>query len=140
MSIKILALAAAIAAFGLPAAAQPKPMPMPMAPHSHEGLTPAQMAEHMKTHKAEDTRAKAGPAVAAPDVVVKVNGLVCDFCARSLEKTFRRTGKVSGVSVDLTAKEVRLKFAAGANLDDAVIRKLVKDAGYAVVDVRRKAA
>jgi hypothetical protein len=141
MTIKTLALGAALAAaVALPAAAQTKPMAMPMAPHSHDGMTPKQMAEHMKTHKAEDLKAKPGAAVAAPDVVVKVNGLVCDFCARSLEKTFRRTGKVSGVSVDLTAKEVRLKFAAGANLEDAVIRKLVKDAGYAVVDLRRKAA
>ena len=140
MSIKTLALAAAVAAFALPAAGQPKPMPMPMAPHSHEGLTPQQMAEHMKSHKAEDAKAKAGPAVGSPDVVVKVNGLVCDFCARSLEKTFRRTGKIAGVSVDLTAKEVRLKFAAGQSLDDAVIRKLVRDAGYTVVDVRRRAA
>jgi len=125
MTIKSLALAAALAALAVPAAAQP--------------ASPAS-AEQLKMHKAEDIKAAPGAAVAAPDVVVKVNGLVCDFCARSLEKTFRRTGKVSGVSVDLTAKEVRLKFAAGANIDDATIRKLVKDAGYAVVDVRRTAA
>src|SRR5436309_14079354 len=127
MSLKTLAFAAALAALTSPALAQPI-------------NTPAAMAEHMKTHKPEDITAKPGAAVAAADVVVKVNGLVCDFCARSLEKTFRKTGKVSGVSVDLTAKEVRLKFAAGATLDDATIRKLVKDAGYAVVSVQRSAA
>lgn len=138
MSIKALALAASLAAFVTPAAAQP--MKMPMEPHSHEGLSPKQMAEHMKMHKAEDMKAAATAAVASPDVVVKVNGLVCDFCARALEKTFAKTGKVAGVSVDLTAKEVRLKFVKGATLDDATVRKLVKDAGYAVVSVRRTAA
>ena len=72
-------------------------------------MSASAMAEHMKTHAAEDIAARPGAAVAGPDVVVKVNGLVCDFCARSLEKTFRKTGKVAGVSVDLTAKEVRLQ-------------------------------
>lgn len=138
MSIKTLALAAAVAASALPAYAQQTTTPM--AKHSEAPTSAKEMAEHMKTHAAEDTKAKPGAVVAGPDVVVKVNGLVCDFCARSLEKTFRKTGKVSGVSVDLTTKEVRLKFAPGADIDDATIRKLVKDAGYAVVDVRRGAA
>lgn len=136
MTFKSIVLAAALSALAIPALAQ-APMPMD---HSHEGMNPKAMAEHMKKHHAGEVATKAGPAVGAPDVVVKVNGLVCDFCARSLEKTFRKTGKVFGVSVDLTAKEVRLKFAAGASLDDATIRKLVTEAGYAVVGVQRRAA
>jgi copper chaperone CopZ len=138
MSLKAYAIAAAIAALAAPAAAQP--MNMPMEGHSHEGMSVKDMSEHMKHHKADDKSGKTSVGVANPDVVVKVNGLVCDFCARSLEKTFKKTGKVSGVSVDLTAKQVRLKFALGATLDDATIRKLVKDAGYAVVDLKRTAA
>jgi copper chaperone CopZ len=136
MNTKSIAIAAALAALAAPALAQPA---TPMAPHSHEGMDGKEMAEHMKTHKGE-AKTKAAPAVGAPDVVVKVNGLVCDFCARSLEKTFRKTGKVSGVSVDLTAKEVKLKFAPGGALNDATIRKLVTDAGYAVVSLQRRAA
>jgi copper chaperone CopZ len=137
MSFKAFVVAAALGAIAAPAAAQPMNMPMD---HSHEGMSAKQMAEHMKHHKAEEKAAKAGPAIASPDVIVRVNGLVCDFCARALEKTFKKTGKVAGVSVDLTAKQVRLKFAPGATLDEATIRKLVKDAGYAVVDVRRTKA
>lgn len=136
MKFKSIAIAAALTALAAPALAQ-APMPMD---HSHDGMNPSAMAAHMKTQHKGEAATKAGPVVGAPDVVVKVNGLVCDFCARSLEKTFRKTGKVSGVSVDLTAKEVRLKFAAGASLDDATIRKLVTNAGYAVVGVQRKAA
>jgi copper chaperone CopZ len=134
MTSKSIALAAALSALAVPALAQ-TPMPMD---HSHDGMNPKAMAEHMKQHHNGEAATKAGPAVGAPDVVVKVNGLVCDFCARSLEKTFRKTGKVSGVSVNLTAKEVRLKFVSGASLDDATIRKLVTNAGYAVVSVQRK--
>ena len=130
-----LALAATVALLSGPAWAQP-----PAASHDHKGMSGAAMTEHMKSHKHDDMTAKAGPAVASPDVVVKVNGLVCDFCARSLEKAFNRTGRVSGVAVDLTAKEVRLRFAAGKSMDDATIRKLVKDAGYAVVSLQRRAA
>jgi copper chaperone CopZ len=136
MSMKSIAFAAALAALALPAAAQAAD---PHAGHDHGGMDAKAMAEHMKTHKGQ-AKTPAAAKVGAPDVVVKVKGLVCDFCARSLEKTFMRTGKVSGVSVDLTAKEVRLKFSAGGALDDATIRKLVTDAGYAVVDVRRRSA
>lgn len=87
-------------------------------------------------------QAKPAPAAAtAPaDVVVKVNGLVCDFCARSLEKAFKGTKTVSHVAVDLTAKEVRLSFLPGQSLDDAAIKRLVTSAGYAVVGVQRRQA
>ena len=138
MSFKVLVLASALMIVAAPAMAQT--MTMPMAPHSREGVSPKAMTEHMKRHPANDLKPSAGASVANADVVVKVNGLVCDFCARALEKTFKKTGKVSGVSVDLTAKEVRLKFNEGANLDDTIVRKLVKDAGYAVVSLRRTAS
>ena len=121
-----LILAAALAGLATPALAQSGMGAMP-------GMS---MPDH--AHAAGET-GRAGTTVASPDVVVQVNGLVCDFCAKGLEKSFNRTGKISGVSVDLTAKEVRLKLKPGATLDDAQIRKLIRDAGYAVVAVRRLA-
>lgn len=127
-----LILAAAIAAplvatWAAPALAQSGMAAMP-------GMN---MPEH--AHAAAET-GRAGTNVASPDVVVQVNGLVCDFCAKGLEKSFNRTGKVSGVSVDLTARQVRLKFKSGAGLDDAQIRKLIRDAGYALVSLTRAPA
>lgn len=73
----------------------------------------------------------------AADAIVSVNGLVCDFCAQAIEKSFRRRAEVNAVHVDLTAKLVSIDFKPNATLDDATIRRIITNAGYAVVSVRR---
>lgn len=83
--------------------------------------------------------AEAG-AVQGADAVVKVNGLVCDFCVQALTKTFRKRAEVRDFAVNLDAKELRMAFKPGKSLDDATIRKLVTNAGYNVVGITRKAA
>jgi len=70
-------------------------------------------------------------------IKVKVNGLVCDFCAQSLKKTFGRMSAVAKVDVDLTAKLVSIRLKPGTSLSDATIRKEVTDAGYNMVSVSR---
>ena len=37
-----------------------------------------------------------------------INGLVCDFCARALEKVFMNENSVSGLTVNLKAKKLDL--------------------------------
>ena len=87
---------------------------------------------------------KAAPASAAaltgPGAVVKVNGLICDFCVQALTKTFKKQAAVRAVAIDLSSKEVRLGFKPGMSLNDTTIRKLIKDAGYNVVTIKRRAA
>ena len=83
------------------------------------------------------------PAQTAPfaaDVVVSVNGLVCDFCAQAIERSFRRRAEVSAVHVDLTEKVVSIEFRANQSLDDDTIRDIITRAGYTVTNVRRTAA
>ncbi len=70
-------------------------------------------------------------------VFVKINGLVCDFCARSMEKVFMKKDPVSGVKVDLSAKIVTIDLKEGSAFSDDDIRKGVTDAGYAVVSIER---
>ena len=70
----------------------------------------------------------------AEQVTVAVNGMVCSFCANGLEKKFSKVDGVESVKVDLEAKEIHLVTKAGANLSDENITKLVKEAGYSVVD------
>lgn len=79
-------------------------------------------------------------ATTGPGAVVKVNGLICDFCVQALTKTFKKQAAVRAVAIDLNVKEVRLGFKPGMTLDDAVIGKLIKDAGYNVVAIKRRAA
>jgi len=89
---------------------------------------------------AQPARPPAQKAQATPfaaDAVVQVNGLVCDFCAQAIDKSFRRRPEVANVRVDLTAKLVSLDFKPAQTLDDATITRIVTNAGYAVVAVRR---
>lgn len=75
----------------------------------------------------------------AADVSVSVNGLVCDFCAQAIDRSFRRRSEVSSVRVDLTARVVTIDFRPNQNLDDNTIRDIITRAGYAVTDIRRTA-
>lgn len=73
----------------------------------------------------------------AADAVVEVNGMVCDFCAQAITKSFKRRAEIADIRVDLTAKIVSLAFKPGQTLDDATIRRIVTNAGYTVVALRR---
>lgn len=80
------------------------------------------------------------PLAAAPAqfVTVKVNGLVCDFCARSIEAMMKRRKDVERVHVDLDRGEVHLSLRAGATLTDPQLTKLITDSGYAVAAITRE--
>jgi copper chaperone CopZ len=123
-------------AFTIIAAAVAATSPVLAQGHNHDGMDHSGHTMKMP--------AKASPASAAaltgPGAVVKVNGLICDFCVQALTKTFKKQAAVRAVAVDLDAKEVRLGFKPGMSLDDATIGKLVKDAGYNVVTIKRRAA
>ncbi len=73
----------------------------------------------------------------AERIYVDVNGMVCDFCARSLEKVFGKQDAVSGIDVDLDNKIITIDLNEGMDLEDELISTLVEDAGYSVVGIRR---
>ena len=58
--------------------------------------------------------------------VVSVMGMVCDFCARGIEKTFKRDKSVTKVDVDLSKGKVLIAFASTAPIDlEAIDRKIL---------------
>ncbi|WP_448581426.1 heavy-metal-associated domain-containing protein [Thermaurantiacus sp.] len=71
-------------------------------------------------------------------VTVKVNGLVCDFCARSIEAVMKRRKDVERVHVDLDKGEVHVALRADATLSDPELAKLILDSGYAVSAITRE--
>ena len=80
------------------------------------------------------------PAQASHDgkhIFVTINGLVCDFCAQSMEKVFSKKDPVSGIKVDLSSKIVTIDLKKNAALSDVDITKGVLDAGYTVVGIKR---
>ncbi len=80
---------------------------------------------------------EAGHAEANKKILIEVNGLVCDFCARALEKIFYKQDGVEGVDVNLDKHIVTLETTEKAKLTNDVITKLVTDAGYNVVNIQR---
>lgn len=77
-------------------------------------------------------------AAAGEQVTAYVNGLVCDFCAQAILKTFGREDAVSEVDVDLSEGEVRLRMKAGATMTDSEITNLIRRSGYALTSIDRK--
>ena len=76
--------------------------------------------------------------VHAEVVKVGVNGMVCDFCARAIEKVFSRHEAVESVDVNLDDKLITVDVKDEQSLDDAAITKMVNDSGYALVDITRE--
>ncbi len=69
-------------------------------------------------------------------VYVDVNGLVCDFCARALEKVFNKQEAVESINVDLDKKIITIHFNEGQNLEDEKITQLINDSGYDIREIR----
>lgn len=63
-----------------------------------------------------------------------VNGLVCDFCAQSIEKVFKRQKAVNTIDVNLDQKVISIHFEEGETLEEEFIIAKIRDSGY---DVRR---
>jgi mercuric ion binding protein len=77
-------------------------------------------------------------AAQAETIKASVNGLVCAFCATSIEKTFKKQPVVDTVKVDLDTKLVTITTKKDQTLDDETITNLVKDAGYTVTKITRE--
>jgi copper chaperone CopZ len=71
------------------------------------------------------------------DITIHVKGMVCDFCARSVEKTFGSTKVVESINVDLDNGVIELKLKEGETLTDEKIKKLIKANGYALESIER---
>ena len=63
--------------------------------------------------------------------------MVCDFCARALEKVFSKKQEVAKIDVDLDNGKIFINFNDNANLEDSTIHKLVTNSGYDVVKINR---
>ncbi len=68
---------------------------------------------------------------------VRVKGLVCDFCARSIEKVFGKQKAVKSVKVDLGKRLVSIELHQKETIDNATITKLINDSGYSVKNITK---
>ena len=72
------------------------------------------------------------------DVVFKVKGMVCSFCAQGLQKSLSKLSYVDkknytkGVKVNLKDQVTIISTKAGAKIDYNLAVKKIADAGYSV--------
>lgn len=69
-------------------------------------------------------------------LTVKVNGMVCAFCAQGIEKNFNQQEEVQSTKVDLDTMEVTIHLKAGKNLAEEKIKEIVTSAGFSYVELK----
>ncbi|MEO1250806.1 MAG: heavy-metal-associated domain-containing protein [Pseudomonadota bacterium] len=104
--------------------------------------------DHEAHQQTEETPATGAPLQLTPEieaalaaggepVVADMLGVVCDFCAKAMNKTFGKREEVAAVYVDLDTKTLSLVFKPGMTLDDERIHALVEKSGYRAAAIRR---
>lgn len=94
--------------------------------------------EH-KDHQKEDKKAETPAPVTSPaKAIVKVNGMVCAFCAQGLEKKFKEQKEVDQISVDLEVKRVVVGYKKDQSLSDDKVKSIIKEAGFDVVSITKE--
>ena len=71
-------------------------------------------------------------------VSILVEGMVCDFCAQSIQKVFMKRDEVVGISVDLDNQNITLVLKENTDIDNDVIEELFLDAGFNATEIMRK--
>ena len=74
-----------------------------------------------------------GPSSLTPpptSVVIDIRGMVCAFCASSIEEKFKEVKGVQKVLVDFKTRVVIVGFEGDVTMSDQEINALILDAGY----------
>ena len=68
--------------------------------------------------------------------VISVNGMVCDFCARGIERTFKKDKSVQKIDVDLTRGKVLVMYAQSAKVNFEDIKQKILSNGQNATDLQ----
>ena len=68
--------------------------------------------------------------------MVSVRGMVCDFCARGIEKTFSKDKSVLKLDVDLSGGKVLIAFDKNQIIDFEDIKKKILSNGQNATDLQ----
>ena len=79
----------------------------------------------------------AGPAF-SETIHVGVNGMVCAFCAKGIEKSFKTQPETEKVDVSLEDKLVTVTTKSDSTIKDEKIKEIIKDAGYDVTTIHHQ--
>ena len=69
---------------------------------------------------------------------ISINGLVCDFCARSIEKLFKKKSAVKNININWEEMLVTIFLKKGETINNQIINQIIIDSGYDVKEIRRE--
>lgn len=71
-----------------------------------------------------------------PQVILRVDGLSCPFCAYGLEKKLLRLEGVEGVEIRINEGQVILTLAPGASVSRQAVEQAVAKAGFTAREIQ----
>ena len=72
------------------------------------------------------------------EIVMRVDGLACAFCAYGLEKKLKKLEGVESVDISLNKGLVRIKLREGYTLEEETLKKIVKESGFVLRGIEVK--
>ncbi|MFQ5679901.1 MAG: heavy-metal-associated domain-containing protein [Gemmatimonadota bacterium] len=85
----------------------------------------------------EDGTPAVEPELASAQIVLRVDGMSCPFCAYGLEKRLKEIPAVDTLLIRLSDGIVQIRLEEGATLGDEELARAVKRAGFSLREVRR---
>ena len=76
-------------------------------------------------------------ALASHQIDIKVNGMICDFCAQAIWKVFEDYEAVENVNIDLDTGTVSVMLKEGQDLTDEQLDTAIQYSGYDLVEIKR---
>lgn len=105
--------------------------------HSHEGHLHTQLVDGAEIKlDAERFDKFVADQSDSQIAVISVSGMVCDFCARGIEKTFQKDMGFRKIDVDLANGKVLLAYAASKKIVKEDIEQKILSNGQTVTDIQ----
>ena len=105
--------------------------------HSHEGHLHTQLVDGAEIKlDAERFDKFIADQSGSQIAVISVSGMVCDFCARGIEKTFQKDTGFRKIDVDLANGKVLLAYAATKKIVKKDIEQKILSNGQTVTDIQ----
>jgi copper chaperone CopZ len=105
--------------------------------HSHEGHLHDTMVDGKNLNVDPDRFDKFMEELTDVNIaIVSVKGMVCDFCARGIEKTFLKDKSVKKIDVDLANGKVVIAYLKSKNINSDEIEKKILSNGQNMSDLQ----
>jgi copper chaperone CopZ len=78
-----------------------------------------------------------GKGLGTERIDLTINGMVCSFCVQGVERKIRGLPATQNVKIDLSKRVVQVWVRHGETIQDDQLRKLIRDAGFDVREIKR---